>query len=234
MSAIALIGGVTFHLIGNRADRLLLPLVAFSAGALIGGAFFHMIPASLSVGRDPIITFLWVTVGFSLFFAIEQFLHWHHCQRAETDCRKPLTYLILIGDGLHNLIGGMAIAGIFLIDIKLGIAAFLAAAAHELPQELGDMGVLIYGGWTRKRAIAFNVLSSVTFLIGGMIVYSASFRVDVGFLIPFAAGNFIYIGAADLIPEVRRHKVLSANIVHFVFFLVGLFLLFSVHLFLEG
>jgi zinc and cadmium transporter len=230
MSGIALVGGLTFRLLGERIEPLLLPLVAFSAGALIGGAFFHMIPASLESGGVVISVFVWVLAGFSLFFALEQFLHWHHCHRAQIDCKKPLTYLILIGDGLHNFIGGMAIAGTFLLDVRLGIAAWLAAAAHELPQELGDMGVLIYGGWSRGKAILYNLISSSTFLLGGLLVYLASFQFDTSFLIPFAAGNFLYIGASDLIPEIKSHERLSANFVHFFSFLIGLGLMLAVRI----
>lgn len=142
MAGIALIGSFTFFLFGSKLEKFLLPLVAFSAGALIGGAFFHMIPASLGKTGGDLTPFIWVLIGFSLFFALEQFLHWHHCRRASATCKKPLTYLILIGDGLHNFIGGMAIAGTFLLDIRLGMASWLAAAAHEIPQELGDMAVM--------------------------------------------------------------------------------------------
>lgn len=226
MSAIALIGSSMFLMIGARIDRFLLPLVAFSAGALIGGAFFHMIPAALTAASLVPMVFVWVAAGFALFFAIEQFLHWHHCKRATADCKKPLTYLILIGDGLHNFIGGMAIGGTFLIDINLGVAAWLAAAAHEIPQELGDMGALLYGGWSKRRAIMFNFLSSITFLLGGLFVYYASFQIDLWFLIPFAAGNFLYIGASDLVPEVNRHESLAANAAHFAAFLTGLGLMY--------
>ena len=151
MSAIAIIGSVIFFFLETTKEKILLPLVAFSAGALLGGAFFHMIPASLEKAKESVFVFIWVIIGFTVFFTLEQFLHWHHCRKATADCKKPLTYLILIGDGLHNFIGGLAIAGTFLVDVRLGITAWFAAAAHELPQELGDMGVLLYGGWSRKR-----------------------------------------------------------------------------------
>lgn len=233
MSGIALIGGLTFKLFENKIERFILPLVAFSAGALIGGAFFHMIPGSLGTGRDSLVVFVWVIIGFSLFFALEQFLHWHHCNRAGAECKKPVTYLILVGDGLHNFIGGMAIAGTFLVDTRLGVAACVAAAAHELPQELGDMGVLVYGGWRRKKAVVFNFLSSLTFLAGGLLVYSASFAYDMSFLIPFAAGNFIYIGASDLVPEVNKHKRLLVNVQNFASFGVGIGLMLAVKVFVE-
>ncbi|MEZ5344212.1 MAG: ZIP family metal transporter [Pyrinomonadaceae bacterium] len=217
MSSIAFVGSVTFFFLDTTREKILLPLVAFSAGALLGGAFFHMIPASLAEAKENLSVFLWVIAGFTLFFALEQFLHWHHCKKAKTDCRKPLNYLILIGDGLHNFIGGLAIAGTFLLDIRLNITAWLAAAAHELPQELGDMGVLLYGGWSKRKAMLYNVISSVTFLSGGLVAFSASIRYDIAFLIPFAAGNFIYIGASDLVPEVNKHQSIEANIIHFFF-----------------
>jgi zinc and cadmium transporter len=149
MSAIALVGSVTLVLSESTLQRIILPLVAFAAGSLIGGAFFHMIPAGLAEYGNNTNFFLWLVAGFSTFFALEQLLHWHHCHRASASCKQPLTYLILIGDGLHNFIGGLAIAGTFLIDIRLGLMAWLAAAAHEIPQELGDFGVLIHGGWSK-------------------------------------------------------------------------------------
>ena len=225
MSAIALVGSVTLLLKRKTLDKILLPLVAFAAGSLIGGAFLHMIPAGLAEYGDRIGFYLWILAGFTSFFALEQFLHWHHCHRAETDCKEPLTYLILIGDGLHNFIGGLAIAGTFLIDIRLGIMSWLAAAAHEIPQELGDFGVLIHGGWSKKKALFFNVLFALTFLIGGLVAYFASFTLNIAFLVPLAAGNFIYIGASDLIPEVNKLSDKRKNAIHFLSFLIGMVLM---------
>jgi zinc and cadmium transporter len=225
MSAIAMVGSVTLALKPATLDRLLLPLVAFAAGSLIGGAFFHMIPASMGEPGDILNVGVLVVAGFTVFFLLEQLLHWHHCHRSGSDCKQPLTYLILIGDGLHNFLGGLAIAGTFLIDIRLGITSWLAAAAHEIPQELGDFGVLVHGGWSKKRALVFNVLSGLTFLLGGLVTYALSFQMDVSWLIPFAAGNFLYIGASDLVPEVNKHDDLKANAVHLLAFVLGLALL---------
>lgn len=222
MSAIALVGSITLVLPEATLRRILLPLVALAAGSLLGGAFFHMIPASLAAGSTILLTSLWAMAGFVAFFALEQFLHFHHCHRAETDCKKPLSYLILVGDGLHNFLGGLAIGGTFLIDVRVGIAAWLAAAAHEVPQELGDFGVLVHSGWTKGKALLFNVLSGLTFLLGGLLAYAASFHLDVDFLVPFAAGNFIYIGASDLVPEVNRHRSARANAIHFGSFVLGI------------
>jgi zinc and cadmium transporter len=221
MSVIALVGSVTLVLRESTLDRLLLPLVAFAAGSLIGGALFHMIPAALS--RMPAMdTFAWVALGFSIFFGLEQFFHWHHCHRAMAECKKPLTYMILIGDALHNFLGGLSIAGVFLLDARLGISAWFAAAAHEVPQELGDFGVLVHGGWKKRTALIFNLLSGLTFLVGALVAYTLSFELDVRWLVPLAAGNFLYIGASDLVPEVKSSHSFGPNLVHFVLFAAGL------------
>jgi zinc and cadmium transporter len=185
-----------------------------------------MIPAALA-SMTVRTTFAWVALGFLLFFALEQFLHWHHCHRAYARCKKPLTYLILIGDGLHNFLGGLAIAGVFLVDVRLGIAAWIAAAAHEVPQELGDFGVLVHGGWKKRTALLFNFLSGLTFLVGGLLAYVASLQLDVRWLVPLAAGNFLYIGASDLVPEVNKARSLGASLLHFAVFAAGLGLLYA-------
>lgn len=226
MSAISLVGSVTLVLREATQARLLLPLVAFAAGSMLGGALFHMIPAAL-LTMAPRAALGWVAVGFASFFALEQFLHWHHCQRAGAPCRQPLTYLVLLGDGLHNFLGGLAIAGVFLVDARLGLAAWLAAAAHEVPQELGDFAVLIHGGWRRRSALLLNLASGLTFLVGGLVAYAASRRFDVGWLVPLAGGNFLYIGASDLVPEVNRARSLGASLLHFAVFAAGLVLLFA-------
>jgi zinc and cadmium transporter len=230
MSIIAMVGSTTLLLSENMLQRILIPLVALAAGTLVGGALFHMIPASLDTIADQSTAWLLVLLGFTVFLVLEQILHWHHCHRAGRDCRKPLTYLILIGDGLHNFIGGLAIAGAFLIDIRLGITAWIAAAAHEVPQELGDFAVLIHGGWSKARALLFNFLSALTFLAGGLVTYIASSTIDVSYLIPLAAGNFLYIGAADLVPEIRGHKNPAANVVHVAMFIVGAMLMYTLEL----
>ena len=228
MAVIALVGSVTLLLSQATLDRIIMPLVAFAAGSLLGGAFFHMLPAAIQAAPDDQLVFLWTLGGFTTFFALEQFLHWHHCHRASTDCKKPLTYLILIGDGLHNFLGGLGVASVFLIDIRLGLTAWLAAAAHEIPQELGDFGVLLHGGWDKRKALLLNLASGLTFLVGGLVAYAASARIDVGFLVPFAAGNFIYIGASDLVPEVNQHHDVGRNVIHFIAFILGIALLWGI------
>jgi zinc and cadmium transporter len=230
MSLLSLVGSATLLLRPETLERILKPLVAFAAGSLLGGAFFHMLPAATEGGLSTADTSLWMMVGFTLFLALEQFLHWHHCHRASAECKKPLTYLILLGDGLHNFLGGLGVAGVFLLDVRLGVGAWLAAAAHEVPQELGDFGVLVHGGWKKGQALLFNLLSGLTFLVGSLVAYAAAATIDVEALVPFAAGNFIYIGASDLVPEVNKHHSVSVNLVNFSSFAAGLALLWAIRL----
>jgi zinc and cadmium transporter len=232
MSAIALVGSLTLVLREETLKKVLLPLVALAAGTLLGGALFHMIPASVDKLGNDFAIYVWVLAGFGLFLGLEQLLHWHHCHRAPSE-HRPLTYLILIADGIHNFIGGVAVAGAFLIDIRVGISTWIAAAAHEVPQELGDFGILIHSGWKKGRALLYNLLSALTFLVGGIIAYFASLTTDVAFLLPFAAGNFIYIAAADLIPEIKHEESAALNVVHFFSFLAGVALLLVVRFVFE-
>lgn len=225
MSIIALVGSITLILSEETLQKAILPLVAFAAGSLIGGAFFHMIPAGIDEYGNNIYFYIWLVGGFTVFFALEQVLHWHHHHTEVTEKKEPLTYLILIGDTIHNFLGGLAIAGIFLVDIRLGIMSWIAAAAHEIPQELGDFGVLVHGGWEKKKALLFNFLSASTFLIGGLISYFVSRSFDISFLVPFAAGNFIYIGATDLVPEFKNHETVLKNLLYFSTFLAGIILM---------
>jgi zinc and cadmium transporter len=229
MGALSLVGAVTLLLPGKAVKRLLLPLVAFAAGSLVGGALFHMIPAAL-IAMPPMTALGWVALGFLVFLGLEQFLHWQHCHRAHAEPRAPVTYLVLLGDGLHNFLDGMSLAGVFLVDVRLGIAAWLATAAHEVPQELADFAVLVRGGWKTRTALFYNLLSGTTFLIGALVVYGASLHADVRWLVPFAAGTFIYIGASDLVPDINRASSFSTNLLSFAVFAAGLGALYALAL----
>lgn len=231
MSFIGLIGALTLLLPEKRLKALLLPLVALSAGSLLGGALFHMLPevTERMQGQTP---FLWVAGGFISFFVLEQFLHWHHCHRATSEHHEPLTYLLLVSDTVHNFVGGVAVGASFIIDVRVGITVWLAAAAHEVPQELGDFGALVHGGWSPRRALLYNFASALTFLCGGLVAYASSSTLDLTFVVAFAAGNFIYIGAVDLVPEINKHHEFKTNFVHFICFTAGMAILVALtHLF---
>jgi zinc and cadmium transporter len=229
MSALALVGSASVLMRERRFRRLVMPLVALAAGALLGGAMFHMLPQSLRVLDDTLSVFVWTVAGVYAFHVLEQFLHWHHCHRPVSE-HGPLGYMILAADGLHNLIGGLAVGSAFVVDVRLGIVTWLVAAAHEVPQELGDFGILIHSGWSRRHALMFNFASALTFPLGGLIAYGLAGRVDVAVLVPFAAGNFIYIAVADLLPEITTSPVPREKLVHTVTFGVGLALLLGVAL----
>jgi zinc and cadmium transporter len=221
MMLIAFSGGALLALRASRGRALIVPLVAFAAGSLIGSAFFHMLPAALEKTAHDMDVWLLVITGFSTFFALEQLLHWHGHHSGGHHGRQPMTYLILLGDSLHNFIDGVTIAGAFVIDVRLGATILLATAAHEIPQEFGDIAVLLHGGWSATRALAFNVLSSVTFLAGGLLTYALSAEISMPHIVAFAAGNFLYLGATDLVPEINKLGSLRANLGSLAMFLLG-------------
>jgi zinc and cadmium transporter len=238
MSAIALVGSVTTVLSETTLERVVLPLVGLSAGSLLGGAFFFMLPeaAREMPGLEP---FIWLVAGFVAFLVLEQFLSWHHCHRP-LDQHAPVGNLILVADGLHNFVGGLAVGGAFMIDMEVGAVAWLIAAAHEVPQELGDFGILVHSGWSRTSALVYNLASGLMFLVGGLAAYALSDGLDVAFLIPFAAGNFVYVAAADLVPQIAGRAAcgpqggatfqLGERIVQTLSFAVGLGLLLALAL----
>jgi zinc and cadmium transporter len=212
MSLLALIGAVTLVLPERLFQKLVPPLVALAAGSLTGGALLHLLPVAVTTMGNTLAVYELVIVGFLAFFMLEQFLHWHHCHRPVSQ-HGHLGYLILLADGVHNFLGGLAVGSAFLADVRLGVVTWTAAALHEVPQELGDFGILVHAGWSKTRALAFNLASAATFLLGGLAVYLLSADVDVAWLVPLAAGNFLYIAAVDLTPGLTvepeaRHKVL--------------------------
>jgi zinc and cadmium transporter len=225
MTGVAGVGALSYLVSDAWLRRLALPLVAFSAGSLMGGAFFHMLPAALREGGGGVTPLVAAMAGFTLFLAIEQFLHWHHCHHETADCRSALPVLVLLGDGIHSFLGGLAVAGMFLIDFRLGIVTWIAAAAHEVPEELGGFAVLIHSGWSRGKALLWKVLTQSTFLAGGVVAWLGAKTFDTSLIVAFAAGNFVYIAASDLIPEVNRHRAAARNVVHFGAFLLGVALL---------
>jgi len=233
MSALALLGLLSFLLSEERLRALLLPLVAFSAGSLMGGAFLHLIPEALAARESDGVVFGAILAGFSLFFLLEQLVSWHHGHAAVPPRYTPVTYLILLADGLHNFIGGLAIAASFLISVEVGVITWLAAAAHEVPQELGDFAILRRGGWTMGSALAANFASALTILPGGLLAYYVSADIDTALLLAFASGNFIYIAASDLIPEVKQDRGLQRGLTHVATFVAGIVLIAGTRLLAE-
>ncbi len=209
-------------------DKILIFLVSLSAGALMGGAFLHLLPeASEAMSIDSLFgVFL---ISFIIFFLIEKILHWRHCHKS--DCQiHTFGYMNLVGDSIHNFIDGLVIASVFMIDVKLGIATTLAVAIHEIPQEIGDYGVLIYAGFKRKMALILNYAVALTVVLGGIVGYLlfSSLENFLPFLMPFAAGGFVYIAASDLMPEIRKESNLKKSILSFLVFILGIAIMYLV------
>ena len=228
---LALAGVFSFFISKRSLNKILLFLVSFATGALLGGAFFHLIPEAFEELRL-LKTFLFVLLGFFLFFLIEKFLYWHHCHKGEKCEKHPFTYLILFGDGIHNFIDGLIIASSFLVSIPFGIITSIIIMTHELPQEIGDFGVLVYGGFTRVKALFYNFLSQLTSVLGGILgFYFFQLHEGTIILLPFAAGGFIYIAVMDLIPEIIKEKNLVKMIGNLIAIILGLLILISAKVF---
>jgi len=228
LAAVSLIGSLAVVLSKKLFNQLIPNLVAFSAGALIGGAVLHLVPESVEELGNQSSTFLLILAGIVLFYVLEQFIHWHHCHKESHEHKHPVSYLILFADAVHNLIDGLAVGAAFLINPAVGFSTLIAVLAHEIPQELGDFGILIHSGWKVSKALIFNFISSLTFLVGGLIVYFVAGDINVSYLLPFAAGTFIYIAAVDLIPEIKSNGELKAKFSYFAFFIAGLLVMYLV------
>lgn len=230
ISLVGLIGIFTLTIKEKLLQKILLFLVSLSAGALMGGAFIHLLPEAQEKYRDGNM-FLIVLLSFIFFFLIEKLLHWRHCHKGKCEIHT-FGYMNLFGDSIHNFIDGLVIAATFLTDIKLGIATSLAVILHEIPQEIGDFGVLLYAGFGKKKAIIANFLIALTAVLGGLVGYFLSFSIDrfTTYLLPFTAGGFIYIAASDLMPEIRKETNLKKSLVSFAVFIMGVLLMFLVKL----
>lgn len=222
VSLISLIGIFTFTLKDNLLHKALFLLIGFSAGALIGGAFLHILPEVLRRTASEL-TFYYIILGIILFFLMERYFHWRHCHEENCDIHA-FTYLNLAGDGLHNFIDGMVIAASFIVSFKLGLITTVAIILHEIPQELGDFAVLVYGGFSKEKALLYNFISALTAIAGSVIGYFITdfARGFSNFILPLTAGGFIYIAASDLIPEIHKEKDLKRSTLAIVAFLFGI------------
>ncbi len=203
--AISLLGfaGVMFFGIKKKKlDKITESLVSFAAGALLGGAFFHLIPESVEMSGG-VAAMGYVLIGFVVFLLIEGYFHWHLCESCKT---HPFTYTMLIGDAVHNMIDGFVVAAAFIASTTLGLVTSLVIIGHELPQQIGLFGALVYGGHEKKKAVFYSFIAQSTIIVGAIIGYFAAKASEsiVPFLVAFAGGGFVYIASSDLIPEMHR------------------------------
>jgi len=228
VSLVSFVGVVTLYLRPKLLDKILFGLVSFAAGALLGAAFLDLLPEALEETGGPV--FVYALLGIIIFYIIETFLYWYHCHYGHhhhhAHHRKvhPFAWLNLFGDAVHNFVDGMIIAAGYLANVPVGIATTVAVVLHEIPQELGDFGILIFGGMSRGKALFFNFLSALTAVLGALAVYFFNTMFDglSAILVPFAAGGFIYIASADLLPELHKERNVQKAFTQLFFFLLGI------------
>lgn len=226
VSLISLVGIFTISLKEERLSKILLYLVSFAAGGLLGGASIHMLPEAVGEFGLGIGISMYFLAGIIVFFILEKMIHWRHCHiPTSRNHPHPFAYMNLVGDGVHNFIDGLIIGGAYLIGIPLGIATTLAVIFHEIPQEIGDFGVLLHGGFKKKKAILMNLLTALTAVVGTVVaLVTGIFIENIGmFLLPFAAGGFFYIALSDLVPELHKDSVpFKKSLTQLIFMLLGI------------
>lgn len=224
VSVLSLVGAVTLVVKQDAVQRGLLILISFAAGALLGDAFLHLIPevAESPSGFDLVASFS-LLGGVVAFFILEKVLHWHHAHVPREEVLHPVAVTNLVGDGLHNFVDGAIVAGGFLVSNKLGFATAVAVALHEIPQEMGDFGILVHAGLKPRRALALNLASAVAAIAGAVVtllVASAVSGVE-RVLVPLTAGGFVYIASTDLIPELHKEPEAGKSVVQLMALLAG-------------
>ena len=223
-------------------QRLLPHLVSFAIGALLGAAFLALLPHAMTMGQDLHALGLTILLGILAFFSLEKMVLWRHCHAHDCEAHghheapstSPNTtpgILILLGDGLHNMVDGVLIASAFLTDFHLGVVTSLAVAAHEIPQEVGDFAVLLHSGFSRSRALLFNIIASLMTIVGAVVAYY-SFE-GAQYLLPYvlaiAASSFIYVAVADLIPGLHKRTHFSATVQQLSLILLGVGVIYWAH-----
>lgn len=245
----SLLGGVlsvvaasVFLVFPDRVRQALLPhFVSFAIGALLGVAFLALLPHAVTGPNAIEFHQLGMTIllGILAFFLLEKMVLWRHCHENECEAHAPTDHhrekaagtLVLIGDGMHNLVDGILIGAAFMTDFHLGVVTSLAVAAHEIPQEVGDFAVLLNSGFNRTKAFIFNILASLTTVIGAMIAYFSlqDAQTIVPYILAVAASSFIYIAVADLIPGLHKRVEFSETIKQVVLIITGVVVIYFAH-----
>lgn len=225
-SMLSLVGG--FLLLTNKinAKTVVKYVTPFAAGALLAAAFMDTLPEAAHQG-DIETALRWTLIGILAFFFLERSIKWFH-QHAHKGANKDATVpLIIIGDTVHNFLDGIAIAAAFLIDVPTGIIATIAVAAHEVPQEVGDFGLLLDKGVSKRNVVKANILSALATVVAATMFYvigdKLSLSLDIA--LGLVAGFFIYIAVSDIIPSIHKsagHKIINAQTVMLIVGAIGL------------
>lgn len=222
VSLISLVGIFTLGLRENLLRKYVFILVSLAVGALLGDAFIHLIPEAFEEIGNPTAVSLSIIAGIFIFFILEKILHWHHHDILD-DAPRPIGRLILISDSVHNFIDGLIIGGSYLISIEVGIATTIAVVLHEIPQEVGDFGILLHAGYTKAKALWLNFLSALFAVAGALsaLFFSGIIEPFAVWLLPLTAGGFIYIALSDLIPELHKTKKVKYTIIQLITVVIG-------------
>lgn len=224
VSLISFIGVLALSVREELLRKYIFIFISVAVGALLGDALIHLIPEAFENSLNITNTSVLIIAGIFFFFILEKFLHWHHHGEDKDDNYiHPVGKLVLFSDGVHNFLDGMIIAASFLVSIPVGIATTIAVILHEIPQEVGDFGVLLHSGYTKKRALWLNFLSGLSAVLGAIVLFTLGANVEAAALwfLPLAAGGFIYIAVADLIPELHKTKEVKHSIVQILAVMVG-------------
>jgi len=223
VSLISLIGLLTFPINEQKLRSLLLYLVSFSAGGLFADAFIHLIPEAAVNGLELRVP-IYILSGIITSFILEKLIQWRHCHIPTSEEHPhPFAYMNLFGDGVHNFIDGLVVAGSYIASFPVGMATTLAVVFHEIPQEIGDYGVLLHGGFSKNKALLFNFLTALTAVLGALLALGLSTYIEnfTIFLLSFAAGEFIYIAGSDLVPELHKETEPSKSLLQLIAFISG-------------
>jgi zinc and cadmium transporter len=217
--------GIFLFWVPKRAARIvIIALVSFSSGSLFGNAFIHLLPEAVERQGFGISISLFVLSGIAVSFFVEKVIHWRHEHSTSGEHVEAFAYMNLFGDAVHNFIDGSIIAAAYLLDIRIGIATTIAVLLHEIPQEMSDFAVLLHGGFSRGKALLYNFVTAGIAVLGlAFTIVMAQFAENVVlFLAPFAAGGFIYIAGADLIPQLHKETSVGSSLMQLLFFFLGI------------
>ena len=231
VSLISFVGALTLAIRISLLKKILIYTVSFSTGALLGDAFIHLLPEAVKTSGFTLNISSYLLIGILLSFLVEKIINWRHCHIHPNtkDHIHPFAIMNLFGDAIHNLIDGLVIGASYLASFPIGVATTLAVILHEIPQEMGDFGVLLHGGFSKKKALLFNFLTALTAVLGAVIslVLSNYVKNLTIFLIPFAAGGFIYIAGADLIPELHKEVKVKNSLLQFLAIVLGVLIMIA-------
>ena len=228
VSLISLIGVFTLAVSENRLNKMLIFFVSFAVGALFGDVFIHILPEAFRNAESPVMISFGVIAGILLFFILEKFIYWRHCHAGSCDLHhRPVVWLNLIGDAVHNFIDGIIIGASYMVSLPIGFASTLAVVLHEIPQEIGDFAILVDGGLTRTKALILNFCCALVAVLGTILALTAGSHIRhfSDFALPLTAGGFIYLAGSDLIPELHREVRFSRSLLQLLAIMLGVFVM---------